>query len=215
MGYGDSVSKASSGIKLIKWLANQADDVVASADDLEEFGPQAAKVRAFLDFIPTLSNDARDLAGTVRQNPLLYPRSITVSDDVVARFPKMKAAAEAARRVSLMDAGYNRGAIVDVAQGEAASDLLTPKQYLFYVNNLNTARVFDQLLLPKHRLADTPFVDLIRSISAGGGVRNPLDVSVISNIAREPKDIQEIARQLMIDSEMDPRQVIKTSRLLA
>jgi len=224
------MSKASSGMKLVKWLVNQADDVVASADDLAEFGPQAAKVRSLLDFIPTMSDDA------ARASDAAYNASYDDAWDADARAgltasinsarnASYAAAINAARNASYTaardaarNAAYNaaRDAAHNAARGEAVSDLMTPKNYRLLTNPLAAGRAVD-ILGNRPRNQGLPFYDIVRQMGDSGLLKTPRDVVIASRLAKAPDNVLETALFLMNNntSGMTLQDILTNARLLA
>lgn len=196
------MSKASQGIKLVKWLASQGDDVVVSADDLAEFGPQAAKVRALLDFIPTMSDDAARVSRVARD----------AAGD--AAYYAARDAARDAARGTAGDAAYYvaRDAARDAASGEAVGDLISPENYRILTNPLAAGRAVD-VLGSRPRNQGTPFLDVVRNMGERNAITGPRDVVVASRLAKSPEDIREIALTLMSDG-MSAEDAMRTARML-
>jgi len=176
------MSKASQGMKLVKWLANQADDVAASADDLKRFGPKAAQVRSLLDFIPTMSDDAAEVSRIALAAAYNAPGSATHS---AARYAAMdaahNAAAQGAARKAAMDAAKNvaRNAAMDAGSAEAVGDLITPKIYRTLTNPLAAGREADRVNMN----APENFMDIIRGLGERNLIVNPQDVRSARKLA--------------------------------
>ena len=199
------MSKASSGMKLVKWLANQADDVVASADDLKRFGPQAAKVRSLLDFLPKMSDDAARVSGSAHNAARsaagedLWAAAFNAPINV-ARYAARNAASIAARNSSYHNAGdAARGAARYVA-GDAAwdaggvesiSNLITPKNYRILTNPLAAGREADIVNMN----APENVMDIIRGLSERNLIVNPQDV----RSARKLADLSDYERDPVME----------------
>ena len=220
------MSKATSAVKLVKWLANQADDVAASADDLKRYGPQAAKVRSLLDFIPTMSDDAARVSDSVYRaaDRAAYNAATTAAGRAVrnnaqhdayiaARSAALGAASTAARdaardisRSSAIKAAYDAGGV------ESISHLIDPNTYRILNNPLAAGRAVD-LLAARPRNQGTQFLDVVRSMGERGALTGPRDVVVASRLDKSPKEILETALTLMSDG-MSAEDAMRAARLL-
>lgn len=171
--------------KLIKWLP---DLVRATDDDIALFGPQAAQVRALLNYIPTMSDDAVRTSRVAfgAADRAAYDAARNAADDFVisaadsvARFAARGAAGSAAdaARGGAYDAA--RIAARDAARGESVSDLISPENYRTLTNPLNTGRVYN-LRAPE---AGTKFMSLIRDLAP----KTADDVELIADLSVNPQ----------------------------
>jgi hypothetical protein len=176
---------------LIRWLPKLA---VASADDIAQFGPQAARVRTLLDFLPTMSQEAARVGGRAW---------LGSSEDLV--FDAVEAASRAGKNkaynasyeASRYKARYPKSDMMsDAARsagwGEAVSDLISPENYRILTNPLATGRA-----APRYK--DTPFRELLQELAPKRLITQPSDVLSVGRIARSPEDIVEIAMTLIAD----------------
>ena len=206
------MSKATSAAKLVKWLANQADDVVASADDLAQFGPQAARVRALLSFLPTMSDDALRTSSAAQRS--LYDvagdAARGAASDAASGSAAMFAPSDAALAVA-RDAGSM--AVHDAAKATAVSDLISPENYRILTNPLAAGRAVD-VLGSRPRNQGTPFLDVVRNMRERKAIAGPRDVVVASRLANKyDDDIIETALTLMADG-MSAEEAMRAARML-
>ena len=211
------MSKASSGMKLVKWLAKQADDVAASADDLKRFGPNAVRVRSLLDFIPTMSDDAARASGSVRASRGAAYEAVNAAARRAARGAASNAARDVAYNTARYDAYDAAGdAGWDAASAEAISDFIDPNTYRILTNPLATGRAVD-ILGNRPRNQGLPFYDIVRQLGESGVLRTPRDVVVASRLAKAPDNVREVALFLMNNntSGMTLQDILTNARLLA
>ena len=184
---------------LVRWLPKLA---VASADDIARFGPQAARVRSLLDFIPTMSDDA------ARASRVARGAAWDAADDAawsVAGDAARSAASRLARGAA-RDAAWNAAddaawsvagdAARGAADAEVVSDFLSPENYRILTNPLAAGRAVD-VLAPRYK--DTPFRELLQELVSKRLITQPSDVLSVGRIARSPEDIVEIAMTLIAD----------------
>ena len=219
---------------LVRWLPELA---VASADDIRRFGPQAARVRSLLDFIPTMSEDA----GRVGTD-LWHAVGYAAGDDArrAAWYRALGAASDAAddaaRNAAGDAAGYDaRNAADDAAwhdaswtawhdtrhaaltaadnaaRAEVVSDLISPENYRLLTNPLATGRAVD-VLAPRYK--DTPFREMLQELASPRVITQPSDVLAVGRIARSPEEIRDIAMTLIADG-MTVEEALNAARLLA
>lgn len=154
---------------LVRWSPNI---VTATADDIARFGPNAAQVRALLNYLPTMSDDTAKLSSAALDNA--WDGSVAWQD---AWISARNAAEDAAERAVRNDAWYSaRKEVPDLetntswpaarmaAQTEVVSDLITPEQYRLLTNPLNTGRTLQErmgLMLPDQQ---GPFMQMINEL---------------------------------------------------
>jgi len=180
---------------LVRWLPKLA---VASADDIARYGPQAARVKTLLDFIPTMSDDAARMSRNVYDVNMhaQYDRwgNATYTDPLdaeraIERRGARYAAWDAAPRAAEDAAG-------DAARAEVTSDIITPEYYRLLTNPLAMGRAVD-VLAPRYK--DTPFRELLQELAPKRVITQPSDVLAVGRIARSPEDIREIVMTLIAD----------------
>ena len=225
-------------MKLIKWLVNQADDVAASADDLKRYGPQAARVRAVMEFIPKMSDDATRAsraAYDATDNAAYYAAKDAAWNAAIhdarnpaynaARRAAWDAAGDAAWNAAIHDArnpAYNAARRVawdaagDAGGVDVVSDLISPEHYRILTNPLATGRAVD-VLGSRPRNQGLPFYDIVRQLGESGVLRTPRDVVIASRLAKAPDNVREVASFLMNNntSGMTLQDILTNARLLA
>jgi hypothetical protein len=172
----------------LKWLARYGGDVAASADDLARFGPEAAKVRALLSFLPTMSGDARELSGQAWiHSPNAAQEAAWDVVDAAARgewrsdgLPRALLNTRNAVKKSpgLLPLSFN--AMEDAAAGQVTSRLIDPQTYRTLTNPLATGRAFDVV----RRREPENFLDVARGLGERGLVQQPMDVLGARTLAR-------------------------------
>ena len=199
------MSKASSGIKLVKWLANQADDVAASADDLQRFGPQAAKVRSLLDFLPKMSDDAARVSGSMYNavDDVAFNAANNAADNAAFNAARNNAnyaarsdawdalddnTYDAARNALRYDAHY---AADHAANATSVGDLIDPNTYRILTNPLATGREADIVNMN----APENFMGILRNLNERSLIMNPQDV----RSARKLADLSDYERDPVME----------------
>jgi len=220
------VSKAKTGMKLIKWLANQADDVAASADDLKRFGPNAARVRSLLDFIPTMSDDAARASGSAWNNASNNANNAARNAAYFSVWNNARNNADNAARNAAWDAAdgdtYDaarnalRYAADSAANATSVGDLIDPNTYRTLTNPLAAGRAVD-ILGNRPRNQGLPFYDIVRQMGDSGLLKTPRDVVIASRLAKAPDNVLETALFLMNNntSGMTLQDILTNARLLA
>jgi len=205
-------------MKLVKWLANQADDVAASADDLKRFGPKAARVRSLLDFLPTMSDDAVDAmykSTRLRSQDALEAarEAASIATANSDRRSFREAARSRTRRVDAGNIGY------DAARAEIVSDIISPENYRTLTNPLAVGRATD-VLGNRPRNQGLPFYNIVRQLGDSGILKTPRDVVIASRLAKLPDNVLETALTILTDPNstftlQDLKGLLSSARLLA
>jgi hypothetical protein len=194
---------------LIRWTPKILE---ASADDVARFGPQAARVRALLNFIPTMSDDAAKISSDSWYAPWSEARgkaSRTVSNASRDR-------AEDQAKFEALDATYdaNRMSALDPAMEasttEVVSDLITPEVYRTLTNPLASARALDKLA----GRAPESFVPTARDLGERGLVSAPADIVTALRISKLPQQQQSLVMGL-VDSGMTIEEAMLAARALS
>jgi hypothetical protein len=212
---------------LVRWLPELA---VATADDIAQYGPNAARVRTLLDFLPTISDDAARASDAAS---VAARRGSVIDALTAARRAARDAAVDAARDDAL---GAARSAAVDTARraamrdkriwamddvleaakgatrAEVVSDLISPENYRILTNPLATGRAVD-VLAPRYK--DTQFRELLQELGPKKRIAQPSDVLTVGRIARSPEEIREIALTLIEDGGMTVEEAYNAARMLA
>jgi len=206
------MSKAEAGLKLVRWLPQIAE---ATADDIARFGPNAARVRALLDFLPTMSGDAQAVSrkawhfsGPDFDEAILgiyRPRGVDIPLNRIRQSNEASSDAyDLARSIGPMTAPAELA-------GRAES-LAMPENIAAYTsltNPLAAGRAVD-VLRPR---SPENFLDVVRGLGERGAIQQPLDVLAARGFARSPEEVRDIALQLIEDG-MSVDEALKTTRML-
>jgi hypothetical protein len=200
---------------LVRWLPKLA---VASARDTARFGPNAARVRSLLDFLPAMSNDAYEVgrAAMGAADDAAMGAARRAADDAAMGAARRRAY-DAARDDSSWvagDAAYDggMGAAENAATGEVLSDLISPENYRILTSPLATGRAVD-VLAPRYK--NTQFRELLQELAPNSVIAQPADVLGVGRIARSPEEIRDIALTLIKDGGMTIEEAYNAARLLA
>jgi hypothetical protein len=197
------------GKGLIRWTPKIAE---ASADDIARFGPQAARVRALLNFIPGMSDDAAKISDAAWGSAWGPARR-------AKRDASRKAAMDASRYEawgSAYDAlrdrawGPAREAAVDAAGTEVVSDLITPEIYRTVTNPMASARALDRLA----GRAPESFIPVARDLGERGLVSAPADIVTALRVSKLPQQQQSLVMGL-VDSGMTIEDALLAARALS
>jgi hypothetical protein len=196
---------------LVRWLPNI---VEATADDVARFGPNAARVRALLDFLPTMSDEANAAAVVSAENLVKSgkwaPARQQMADAAQGNLrQKYQTAAEEKAWSLPIFSGPEAG---EAAGAEALSDILPREAYQIITDPINSGRAVD-ILRTRPRLQDTPFLDVVRDMGERGAIAGPRDVAIGSRLARSPEDILKTALLLMGEG-MSAQDAMVAARLL-
>jgi hypothetical protein len=201
---------------LIKWTPKILE---ASADDVARFGPQAARVRALLNFIPTMSDDAAKISsnswysaqrletdpmwGAWRQAEDAVGNAARVSADDRARYAAEGAAQTAGRYPAMYPAEV-------AGRAEMISDLIEPEVYRKLTNPMASARALDRLA----GRAPESFVPTARDMGDRGLVSAPADIVTALRISKLPPSVQPLVMGL-VDSGMTIEDALSAARALS
>jgi len=205
---------------LIKWTPKIAE---ASSRDIARFGPQAARVRALLNFIPGMSDDAskisrnswyaaRDAANDAADaaERTVWGATRNMSGDAA------RGASRGAAMNEAMDAIYDASRIMaldpalDAASTEAVSDLITPEVYRTITNPMASARALDRLA----GRAPESFIPVARDMGERGLVSAPADIVTALRVSKLPQQQQSLVMGL-VDSGMSLEDALAAARALS
>jgi hypothetical protein len=210
---------------LIKWTPKILE---ASSRDIARFGPQAARVRALLNFIPTMSDDAAKIGRNswyAARDAANDAAGLTVwgaSRDATrnATADTARGAARGASRDAAMseaaDAIYDAHRIMaldpafDAASTEAVSDLITPEVYRTVTNPMASARALDRLA----GRAPESFIPIARNMGERGLVSAPADIVTALRVSKLPQQQQSLVMGL-VDSGMTIEDAMLAMRALS
>lgn len=191
------MSKAQAGMKLVRWLPQIAE---ATADDIAQFGSQSARVRALLDFLPTMSDDAARISEAAND-------ATWQATDEAMRYEAKSSAAKraaldatkAAQLAALDAADYAArdsawSAARNASWGEVVNNLISPTDYRTLTNPLATGRAFD---IVQRRGAPENFLDVVRGLGDRSLVTQPIDVLGARALARATKSEREALMEVI------------------
>ena len=204
---------------LIRWTPKIAE---ATADDIARFGPQAARVRALLNFIPGMSDDAAKITYAARDTAWngAGGQAWDAADEAAWEAAESASrhtaldAAESALRVRSQSRGdqwgvaWNAGR--EAAGTEVVSDLITPETYRTLTNPLASARALDRLAMR----APESFVPIARDMGERGLVSAPADIVSALRVSKLPQDQQSLVMNL-VDSGMPIEDAVAAARALS
>jgi hypothetical protein len=216
----DAAAKAvaKGALNLIRWGKKI---IPATADDIERFGPNAARVKALLRFIPTISNDAAKITSaaknTLAVENRLWNKSISEAIDAAenaTRYEAFKQAryhADDAKRYSNLSAMPSTAQMSagDAANAEAVSDLITPQAYRVLTLPMATGRRFD-MTVPN---APEGFTNIARSLGERSLLATPKDVELARRVSMLSPDMQQVYFNLLGEGT-DPAQLLQALRLM-
>lgn len=207
---------------LVRWLPQIAK---ATADDVARFGPNAARVRALLDFLPTMSEEAAETSKLAWDAGIMsrpFQDATVEASDLAGLLTSTNGIPRASARGAAWSRAANSmsrrpdiapaAAAQEAAMVELISDIVSPETYRTLTGPLAAGRAVD-LLRARPRNQGTPFLDVVRQAAERGAVTGPRDVVAANRLARSPEDIREIAMTLMADG-MSAEEAMRTARML-
>ena len=207
---------ARGALHLIRWGKKL---VPAAADEIERFGPNAARVRALLNFIPTMSDDAAKISSASRN----AARNAAWHSSQDSVWGAASSASRNASRNAAWDEAWDKawgetpravwGAGDDAASSasstETVSDLITPEVYRTMTNPMAAARRFD-MTVPN---APESFTNAARTLGERGLVTGPKDIELARRISMLPPHIQDVYFNLLQEGS-DPMEMLAAMKLL-
>jgi len=214
-------------LHLIKWGKKI---IPATADEIAEFGPNAARVKALLGMAESMSDDAGKLASNVlvlkpEKTGMLWDRHDAMTRALDANFGSKRGTMQNNVTESIMRMGdftaptskYKstfernrvREALNDASTAEVVSDLITPEFYSPLTNPMAVARAFE-LSVPR-----TPegFINIARSLGERGLITAPKDIRIAQQISQLPPAMQQVYLDL-VGEGTDPAQLLQALRLM-
>jgi hypothetical protein len=226
---------------LVRWLPELA---VATADDVARYGRNAARVKTLIDFIPTMSDEASEIAARAYDVPsgVVFPPGAMAPDDAMRRVQRR--AIDLGRRDQFMNAAedadystvYRPGfedsagwdpdeyqSVADIqwrldhAAGDAAvaESLSDLLGTQYYQHFTNPLATGRAVDVLRPRYKNTPFRELLQELSPNLVLAQPTDVLGVGRIARSPEAVRDIALQLLKDGGMTVEEAYNAARLLA
>jgi hypothetical protein len=214
----DDIAKGAS--QLIRWGKKI---IPATADDIERFGPNAARVKALMRVIQHTSGDAVELAHKAMYKKIPNLPSLDEASDIAdeaasfsgrARASKGAKAAADINAILEQDAKKRSGILLSnpamfAARGEVVSDIIAPDTYKSLVNPLAIAKRFD-MSVPN---APEGFTNAARTLGERGLVSGPKDIELARRISMLPPHLQDVYFSLLQDGS-DPMAMLAALKLL-
>ena len=200
---------------LIRWTP-KISSAVASADDIARFGPQAARVRALLNFIPTISDDAAEISDVAwgASGKGAWPASRQAALDAAwgAASDAARDRAWGAARDTAWDRGWGASSYSSgfASNAEVVSDLITPEVYRTLTNPIASARALDRLAMR----APESFVPIARDMGERGLVSAPADIVSALRVSKLPQKQQTLVMGL-VDMGMTIEDAVAAARALS
>ena len=181
--------------------------ISATADEVADFGPNAARVKALLSMIPELSTDAKAVAGRARnvsrgsyigsmlRNDDAYEGALNAANrnNLVDVFDNAQnAAASIAARGA--DATFNRAAW-DAAPAEALAGLINPQTYRNLTGPLAAGRAFDL----RRASAPESFTDIVYNLSGMGQITGPRDIGIARRLSMQSPTFTQLVMSFTED----------------
>jgi hypothetical protein len=213
----DDIAKGA--LQLIKWGKKI---IPATAEEVKMYGPQAGRVKALMNMVGSLSEDARKLG----YSTWARPKTDVVRDALRNAYLEIDSKALNAGRTELSRTA--RQDISDVvnsikipgadrieypsqfaASAEVISDLITPKSYGILTGPMSAARRFD-MTVPN---APESFTNIARSLGERRLVTGPKDIEIARRVSMLPPDMQQVYLNLLGEGT-DPAQLLQALRLM-
>jgi len=204
---------AKKALHLINWGKKI---IPATADEIARLGPNATRVRALINMVGDLSDNAIKTAGNARQ--YTRPLMLEAEQSLLANVPKYRsisnpafsdAADRAGRLINQQDAISAQHAAGIAASAEAVGDLITPQTYRTLTNPIAAARRFD-MTVPN---APEGFTNIARSFGERGLISAPKDIELARRVSMLPPAMQQVYFNLLGEGT-DPAQLIQALRLM-
>jgi hypothetical protein len=207
----DDIAKGA--LQLIRWGKKI---IPATADEIKQFGKNAPRVKALLNMVENVSDDAAKLSlqpytsnaavqealDVARNNADNLGRTDQQSNTFDALWKKIKGEPEAGINLA-------RPALYDTAKAEVVSDLLTPHSYMTLTNPMATGRRFD-MTAPN---APESFTNIARSLGERGLITAPKDVELARRVSMLPPAMQQVYLDLAGEGT-DLAQLLQALRIM-
>ena len=174
--------------------------IAATADEIADFGPNAARVKALLRMVPDVSLDAHRLSDQAGQAYLKTPKGKFGGVDLekyVSEFGDEN-------RIDQMERAIYAGdnwlpSVNDAVGAESISDLIIPNagtdRFMNMIRPLATGRSFD-LLRPK---SPESFTGLARSLGDRGAVMGPRDIRSAQQLSMTDPSFTQLVMSFVED----------------
>ena len=203
-------------LHLIRWGKKI---IPATADEIAEFGPNAARVKGLFRMVDDVSEDAGKLSDKARR----------VQEDLIdkANHTAIAASRNTKRLIQLYNVDnimgdtirnsikraqkeqYENRAFYTALRGEAVSDLIRPETYRILTNPIAAARRFD-ITVPN---APESFTNIARSLGERGFITGPKDIELARRVSMLPPAMQQVYLDL-VGEGTDPAQLLQALRLM-
>ena len=207
----DDIAKGA--LRLIRW---GKDVVPATVDEIADLGPNAARVKALLRFIPTLGGDAgliardADRAVNLQKNLVKEFASTMEGRRGEQAFRAQNKALEQAVN-TIFDKGLNNGkafaqdsvprffpawdATTRATTGESISDLASPELYRGLTSPFNAGRRF-AMTVPN---APEGFTSIARTLGEMGQITGPKSIEAARRLSMESPTLTQIVTTFVQD----------------
>lgn len=204
---------AKGALHLIKWGKKI---IPATADEIAEFGPNAARVKALLGMVDNMSDDAAKISSTSRYADLNYeatPKAVKSLQNARNRAGRVEEwnaggsqAFNAAKKAGKYPAIYGAE---NAGYAEVMSDLIRPQVYRTLTNPMAVARRFD-MTVPN---APESFTNIARSLGERSLLATPKDVELARRVSMLPPAMQRVYLDL-VGEDTDITQLLQALRLM-
>jgi hypothetical protein len=203
---------ANEALRLVRWLPKLAEP---TAEEVVRYGPNAARIKTLMQFLPTVSDEAAIVAYDAGRSPRSVRNPDTswlASKEAVKRSGREANDELVFQELEDMDLYNIDSPAVHALRAELVSDYLNPRDYRVLTNDLETGRAFD-VLSSRPRLQNSSFGDLVGTIGERGLLDGPRDIVAMSRLSRKPEDVREIAMTLIADG-MAPEDAVRAAGML-
>jgi hypothetical protein len=205
--------------------------VAATANEVAELGPQAARVRALYKLIPGLSDEAGFIARDADQ-------ALLGREDLIPEFASIITGPRGRQTFKAQDKALDRvvntifdkelsggkafandsvprlfpawGATTSAVTGEAISDLASPALYRELISPFAAARTFDL----RRTAAPESFAGIARGLSERGLVTGPRDIRVAQRLSMEGPTFTQLVMSF-VDDGMSLEDAMAAARALS
>jgi hypothetical protein len=205
-------SAAKGALHLINWGKKI---IPATADEIIDFGPNAARVKGLLSMIENMSPDAAKIPSVAKvSGPVATLKDARKNAERFVIFRPAKEAAEDAYRKAqvVRSEDYGTSGIFraqNAAGAEVVSDLITPADYRDLTNPMAAARRFD-MTVPN---APEGFTNIARSLGERGLITGPKEIELARRVSMLSPDMQQVYLNLLGENT-DPVQLLQALRLM-
>jgi len=209
MAAGSAAAKGA--LHLINWGKKI---IPATADEIAEFGPNAARVKGLLSMLNNTSRDAARLSTEAYPGIRIFP-----AEQVAYKAGRRLEQSNAIDATKYLPEGYDPKVKSDKlwavlpanmsARAEVVSDLITPEDYRNLTRPMAVGRRFD-MTLPN---APEGFTNIARSLGERGLVQGPKDIEIARRVSMLPPTMQQVYLDL-VGEGTDPMQLLKALRLM-